>query len=379
VSFAAYYDGNLRRFVLDSEGNICLSKQSSILQETEKKPKIIIVGRKYYQEKIANYPIESVKELKKLLLLENHQTSGYFHAIVAKTEHGNTVNSWRVLSDAPLAIITIPESVLLAFSVDNKQLLVQNISLDVSPHTNESILYVLREEQKTYSQVKSKQISNEQLFRLSVGAASTDTKFGNADMFSHNLQKGLANLPIALFKSFVSFRFLYNRKQLLKNTLIPLMSVMVLYLAVTSGYLLYKNHNLDEELTAQASSVNQSLSQQQRMDELISEYQYLDEFLSTKSNNAALWLILVDFLNEVQFTQIRTNLGEYQLQGITTKATDILEQFIKHPKVFNASFESPTRITKNGELFSISIKLRAEARSQSQQALQDSKFIGNRE
>ncbi len=379
MSFAAYYDGNLRRFVLDSEGNISIGKQSSILQETERKPKIIIVGRKYYQEKIDNYPIESVKELKKLLLLENIQSSGYFHAIVAKTEHGNSVNSWRVLSGAPQALVTIPESVLLAFSADNKQLLVQNISLDSSPHTNESTLYVLREELKTYSQVKSKQISNEQLFRLSVGAASTDTKFGNADMFSHNLQKGLVNLPIALFKSFVSFRFLYNRKQLLKNTLIPFTSVFVLYLAVTSGYLLYKNHNLDEELTAQASSVNQSLSQQQRMDELISEYQYLDEFLSTKNSNAALWLVLGDFLNEVQFTQIRTNLDEYQLQGLTTKATDILEQFIKHPKVSNASFESPTRITKNGELFSISIKLHPDESSQSQQALQDSKSIGNSE
>tara|TARA_R110002072_G_scaffold245959_3_gene405222 strand:- start:28359 stop:29501 length:1143 start_codon:yes stop_codon:yes gene_type:complete len=380
VTSAAYYDGSIRRFVLESDGSIRIQEHASASQSDESHPKILIISRQFYNEKVDHYPIESVTELKKLLALENQQDSSCFHAIVANSDNGSTVNSWRILNKVPISLITIPESVLLAFSVKNKQLLVQNIPQYLSLNSDESVLFALRDEDKIYSQMRSQQISNEQLFALSVGVAPTEVSaIQEANIFSDNLLQGLINLPITMLKSFFSIHRFGHRKQLIKNTLIPFFGVLIVYLMSTSGYLLYLNYELDKELVEKSSAVEQSLSQQKDYDERIIEYQHLKDFLQNKNAHDSFWLVLAEFADKAQLIQIRTHMGEYQIRGKADKATDILEQLIKHPNVLDASFESPTRIAKDGELFSIKLKLRYREVAKPIQESIKSKLVGNSE
>jgi hypothetical protein len=362
VKFGGYFDGNMYRFLLDEKGQLSLSttaeKASLINDEADVtsngfSPSIIIVARKHYQEKVSSYPVENKRELTKLLTLQyNEQENVYYH-INPTAEGKSTVNSWHFEHQVPSAYIIIPETVLLTADSENNQIVILS---------REKRLFAVRSNGLVQSSQQTAVINASQRFAESTGlpfnhAKIIKDKIIKPDDFVSQLLIGTQQL--AFRRLIACFRPLKIKQPslLAKKIMIPFFSLTTIYIVLSSSYLLYQDNTLQSQLAAQKSQVSESLNQQQLFDNNIEYYLALTDFLKEKQSRSPIWLVLMDIFPQAQFTNIQLQKNRYILRGKTAKATDLLETISNNVNVVEAKFDSPSRSTKDHDLFVISFLL----------------------
>jgi len=362
VNFAGYFDGEIRRFILDENQNLIISKSLANKQDEIFKPSIIIVARKYYQEKLLTYPIDNKSELKKLLKLELHENA--YYQVVKSGEGSSLVNCWEMSENVPSAFITLPDSLLLALSTKNNEIICQQLPFFEDNNSNkyqsndDNQLYVTRSQDVIYSQLKSTTINSELRFSLSIGISPQEkSNFNGREVFVQQLILGLSALPIMSMVNYFRKPKFIEQKRIAMQFTIPLLIVMTGYLAISSSYLAYKKNNLENKLSAQRQEVNDAFEQQNTYDKNKEKYQSLKVFLADKQPHSAIWLVLAQVIEQAKFSYVKLANNRYNIRGVSPKATQLLEELTKNVYVKEALFENPTRTTRKGELFSISLLL----------------------
>jgi len=376
-AFAGYYNGQLHRFVITDTGELTLKKVTT--DKADKKPNnlILIVARPFYSEQARSYPIDNKKELKKLLALEADSSSNaedvIFHhwpSNKANDDKGNSqsqINLWQFSKQVPNAFLRLPETLLLALTCKKNQVLALTTDSEADSDGNsngnkdKAELYLTRSNSSVYSLTKTSVINSVQRFAMSVGIAqSKSTNVIANKNLATQLALGCKSLTLPLITSFIQKPKVADRLQLLKNTAIPLLLVLAVYLASTSAYLVYKENSLQQQLANQSSDVSAALTQQVNVDKQLSRYQTLQGFVATQRNTAYLWLVMAKLLPQAQFTNVRITGERYVLRGKATKATDLLELLSVNQAVKGAKFDFPVRKNRGQESFVISFELIAD-------------------
>jgi len=352
IAKAGYFNGRLHKFVLDN-GRITLR----FALPKEPVPKIIIVSRSYYHEQLKNYPIESAKELKKLLALEHASNDTKFK--ILGTDNGQTsVNCWQFHADVPPAMIQLPESLILAQLSKGDHLL----SVTKDMEDDQKPLFVANVQRTILSTNQSSVINSVERFALSTGLASDIEQHQiNSNDYAAALIQGLSKLNWQHLASFFNRGDGGELGSIFAKLAIPASLVLICYLALSSGYLAYHNSSLSEQLISQKQQINGALNQQQQFDSNIGRYQALGEFFSTQQTSSSIWLVMASLLPEIKTTNIRMANNRFVIRGTAPKATDALELINNHPLVIAAKFDSPTRTRRGRESFVIGLTIRAQA------------------
>lgn len=354
VKTTGYFNGDLHRFTLGEDQLLHFTpyEPSTAVNKIKSdfSPKILIVARKFYQERVFSFPVDNLAELKKLLALEFQQQPRTHYAICKIEDGKSLVNSWCYSDEAPNSTIMIPESLLLTLTANDSQI--------IHFESESNSLFAVRNQSVIYSQIQTKNINTPQRFSISVGVAVIDDdKLVNQKKLAEHLALGCQKLSLAALFRFVNFPKGEDSKKTLVKALLPVTIVLSVYVLVSSTYLAYKNNSLRSQVSEQSQQVTQALNKQQQYDNNVKEYDELTQFLTSKQVRSPIWLVLSEAFSQVQLTNIRLLNNRYILRGKTQKATDLLELLANHPLVKEARFDTPTRTRKKQELFVISLKL----------------------
>lgn len=409
-----YYANNtLYRFVY-AESGITLMPVSPEAYA----PHLLIIAKPYYQEQLKNYPIENKKELKKLLALEFSQTKFIYNIIPADTslddKHNDAqsrVNIWQLdkndlKAKIPSLKVILPESFLLALTLDNNQILQQDCLIPSDDLSNEKQeqkqpqikakkLFVGAANNATVSALNSPLVNNFERFCHSLGlsydvkenslAESSVYQESTAEQLAERLINGLSKCPLSLFTNFFVQETAKKDTPIIKAIALPIVAVFTIYLGVTSAWLYWQQQSLMSEVAAQKMDVNQALQIQEQFIAYQQQFVLLDDFSNQQQARSLFWIIWSELIEDAQISTIRYINNRYVLIGKTNKvakvkdedkekvaadptikpastifkATAYLEKLIQQPGVIDAKFDSSVRISKRNESFTISFLIDA--------------------
>ena len=335
----------------------------------------LILGREHYFETSKEYPIANKRELQRALRFEDDQApfKGInFQQIERINEQSHRVTFWvvkpQLLEDLPARPwLLLPESYLLAKALDD------NIDIAAIERAGET-LFVSKAGQTLASGLQSSYTPSLQHFAFSTGSP---TNVGNSTHypatttnFAQLLRKGLKALSIAQLVGFVVKTDQQNwRNYPWKKAGVISVGAFALYLALSSGWLLYKQQQLEQQLTSQAAEVNQALAVQKKYQQLAQWQLQLASPLEDLQPYWHVWPVLLEALT----TGARVSAVHFKADLITmhgetnaeteetpaTKATEILSKLTDNPMVTSAKFASPVKAYRGRERFSISFAFAA--------------------
>lgn len=344
-TFACYFDGEQKRFTLNKKGELKLSQANF---KKDLKLPIMIVGRDYYTEQAKEYPLDNKKELKKLLTLESNNSQSTHHKIWGSENGKSQVNSWKYHDTVPEALLRLPITLLLALSASTNQIV---YSQTTQP------FYVSRSNKLIHSLPHSSVITSSRRFAISAGVAQVEAdKIINEHNFAGELGLGLKQ-AFPLITTFVTTPKVENRLHFFKNIAMPFSLVFLSYLALSSGYLVYKKQSLEESLANNSENVSVALKQQIIFDTEFNQYTALKSFLNTQNNKSEVWLIMAELFPTATFSNVRLSSGRIVLRGKTLQATNLLQTISNNVLVSDAKFDFPTRKYRGQEEFVISFRL----------------------
>jgi len=346
LKFSGYYDGVLQRFSLNND------KLSLIAAEDDFKPKLLIVSAKYYQEKQLSFPVDSRKELKKLLKLQFNKSE--IALIQSQDDNQSAVNTWtfnnEVFRIAPKAWFILPESILLANTCANGEVLTV---LD----KNEQQSYITTFNNIIHSAKQSALINNVDNFAISSGiAVNQQYTLSYADK-AQALAVNITGISIDKLLAFVRKPAPKNLKLITMQLIAPSIAAISLYLILTSIYIVTKSAWLNSELNEQSEQVTELFTLQSSVDTKYLSYQKLTKFWQNKKNIAGLWQVVAPMFAEASIQNITLRERRFFIKGRTSSASQLLELIANNPNVTNAKFEAPVRQDRSLERFYISLEL----------------------
>ena len=359
-AFAGYYNGQLYRFELTAKGEIALKEdKTGQLKRKSNKPMLVIVAREFYSEKAGDYPVIDRSELNKLLELElsalsiNESQSTFYHCWQKNADKNNNqsrVNTWQFHSSVPNAFLRLPETLLLALTLPELHIM--------HKVGNNKDVYVTHVNGLIHSLPKSTVVNSAGNFAIAVGVTqSQKVQVIKIEQLADKISQGLKKLTLPILSSFIKATRVANRLQLVKNISLPFLLIFSCYLILSSSYLIYKQHNLQQQLASQGSEVSTALEHQVTSDQKLARYSAFKKFLSQQTNHSSFLLIMADIFPTAKFTNIRVNNNRYVIRGTAIKATKVLELLSKNKQVIDAKFDFPTQKNRGRENFVISFKL----------------------
>lgn len=345
VNNTGYYDNHLYDINVNEVDN------------DNRKFAVLIVGRHYYQEYSRSYPIESNKEVKKLVNLE-FEGKQFFFRILEQKNNKTNVKLWVMNDYVPKAWVMIPESILLAELSEESSVLSVDINLTDAPKA----LFVAKNRMAVHSQVKTNLIQSPEHLLMANGivAEHTDVLSFDAQSYGKALIKALLLVPVSKLLPFVRLpkQNELNLTQVLRGVFAPVAAVFCVYMLAVSGWLMWQHKHYQSFIDAKTSNLNAAFTLQDRLStnqQLITQYQ---STLSGKRNLSPIWLIMADGFERATYSRLNFSKGRFVLRGSTEKATELLDFFTNHQLIKEAKFDNPTRTSRNKEIFTISFTLK---------------------
>lgn len=350
-----YYDGQLHELCQSSKGKWTLKTSRPGFT-----PKILIVARDHYRESLNSFAVVNGSELRKMLELNQTGDSSYFW--VSQVESNlSWVNQWIYDSGLPQAFITLPETVLLAE---------KNTTTVLLDHHDVPQLFVTESNQGIYSARPNPIINSVELFLLSSGVSNkANIKNCKHNRFAESLFAGISSIPLGKWLPFIKQSKTKVSFTELKWPMALLGGMALVYLSISSFFIMYQQWHLEEQIAEVKSDVTLALDTQQEVGRLSSQIEQLNSIVSEFKSNAAIWDILLPIYSVANISQVRFEDDKFVMTGETTKAIEVLSLLSAMPGVTNAQFDFP--ISKSGprERFTLSfqwtmIKLNQEQASE---------------
>jgi len=337
------------------------------LQPTSKEsvPRLrwLILGREHYFETSKDYPIANKRDLKQALLFDDSKAP--FEGITLQhveriNEQSHRVTFWVInpkiieaLPSRPWLIL--PESYILA------KALTKNIKLATVEAINKT-LFMSNTGQGVISGIKSQQTSTIENFSFSTGSPFTQKSEEYLNVlsteFASFLQAGLKSLNVSQLQGFLikAKKIKWKNYPWQQASLITV-SVFSLYITLSSAWLFFEQHQIDQQLTEQTSAVNQALTMQKQHQKQIRWQKQLTAPLLTKEPFWNVWPVVLESISiGATIKAIHYKKSQITLQGTADKAvraTDILAKLSGNRYVVQASFSKPVRKYRGKEEFSI--------------------------
>lgn len=334
--------------------------------KAKKTPKLhwLIIGREHYFETSKEYPIANKRDLKKALQFDDNKAP--FEGITLQyiervDEQTHRVTFWVInpkiiegLASAPWLIL--PESYLLAKALN------ENINLATIKSINKTV-FISKNGRRLFSGVQSIQTPNIESFAFSTGSpinmSGEQSYNGNSTELTELLLKGMKSLNIAQLSGFLVNLNNTNRSDYpWKQALVISSVAFVFYLALSSGWLVFKQQQLNQQITNQKTQVNQALTLQKTYQQQLKWNKVLAEPLNNAFPYWKTWPIVLEAIAVgAEFKAIHYQNNKIILHGTadkTIKATDVLAKLSKNHNVLSASFSQPVRKYQNKEDFVIS-------------------------
>ncbi len=346
-----YFDGQLKKFVLTDGGKLSLID----VQETDRTPIITIVSRKFYRETTRTYPVENAKEVKKLISLELlGQNSSHFN--IGYCDNGqSSTNIWHFQERVPKALFRLPESLLLSLSAKEEQII---------HNQKEPASFIIRAHNLVHSLPQSNMVANSQRFAMSVGVnVQHDNKIIDETNFVNQLIIAIKALPLQTLMRFIDVPKSQVQRFFLMQVITPVTVLFTSYLLLTSTFIAFKEHNLQEQISAKNANVSDVLALQASLEDKQQRYLALKDFLAEQQTSADLWLILFKLFPDATIQNIRRVDGRYIIRGKAVSATQFLESVIAHNNVVDAKFDFPISANRGLETFIISFKIQHKEKS----------------
>jgi hypothetical protein len=336
----------------------------------------LILSREHYFETSKVYPIANKKELKQAIRFDDDKApvDGLtLHYIERIDEQNHRVTFWvlnlKILEAYNLKPwLILPESYVLAHALSD------NINIASIDCINKT-LFISNTEQGLFTGIQSTQTPDLENFAFSTGSpiSAEGEKHFDSNDFINLLSKGLRSLNVKKLQGLV-----VNLNRVKLNTypwkLAAVISttVFTVYLSLSSIWLLYKEHQLTQNIDSQKSQVEQALILQRTYQQQL-QWQKL---LSAPTDNMLpywhTWSILFEAIDVgAKFKTLTYRDRTVTLNGTaneTIKATDILAKLSDNPHVQSASFSQSLRVYRGKEDFVISFSFVEKRNVQTEQS-----------
>lgn len=335
VYFGGYYNGNVYRFDYEN-GKVTLK-----LNEKINKPLFVIVSREFYDEEIKFFPIDNVKEIKKLLKLQGVR----FFSLSGAHPEGYGVNIWRFETCLEGYWFKLPISYFILNSMPADRL----YELD------KPSLFAIKAEGKIYSTLRTTIICSAERFLASVGVSSLESKSTVIKKLSIGTQ--IKSLQLTSLPIFFDARILHNFKSVNVRSFLPFISLIVGYLLLVTSYIEFKHYQFDKEINTLKSQSELLFQQSDRIAFKAQELESFNQYLKGTTTASFIFDILIDVFKEAKLTRVVSKAGYLFVYGSAEKATPILSLLSANPLVTKAEFDSPIRSDRGMESFAIKITL----------------------
>ena len=344
LSLVKYYNGQLYDITVDDSQQLVFTPSQST-----KTIKFLIVARQHYQESVESYPIDNIKELKKVLALKYNAQPNTKYLLSHTENEQSKVNVWQFSSNIPSALFTLPETLLLAHQIKHNEL------LTVKDKQNEN-LYVSNFNGLVYSSTTSSLVKNSIIFALSAGIAPESEHVINRDALPAVFSFPFTHFPLSHLAHFTKPIKSMLPSSMLKWIFVPIVSIFLLNMLGVSAYVSYKEHSLESEMAQYSDKFSTMLNNQQQMDENYQRYTSISQFFNDQPSHLPLLMLLPDLFPKARFSNIRFDKGRYVLRGLAPNALNILTFMNNHPEIDDAKFDFPINKGGKQEFFVISFK-----------------------
>lgn len=347
-----YFNQKLYTLKVNNAGELSWHESSG-----ETVPRCLIVAREHYQEEQVAYPVESKKEVKNLVLLDQVEQDRALISsfVIYPSENGKTsVNQWVFDHSVPKAMCIIPESYLLTSGCEPYQA--------ITSYHGQRRSYFTKTPTGVVSSVQGGLIADINSFAMASGVVLSNTLPPvEVTAKEHADVIGAQILPFLLKEA---HHFIYKDSSqnsgLEKNSVPILLSSLLasaMYLGVSSGYLLWQEQKFDQAVENNRSSVNQAISVQNDFTRLTKELKQQREFIATQSLKTPFWEVVAPLFKQAKFRTLRYRNGRFVINGETNRATDLLDILNDSPLVTDAKFDTGVRKSRKKEVFIISFVL----------------------
>ncbi|PCH94200.1 MAG: hypothetical protein COB83_12260 [Gammaproteobacteria bacterium] len=336
------------------------------LVQNKKSPKLrwLILSREHYFETSKEYPIANKQDLKQALRFDDDKAP--FEGVTLQhieriNEQSHRVTFWVInpnvldnLDYTPWLIL--PESYVLAKALN------ENINIATIECINKT-LFISKTGRGIFSGVQSPQTPNLESFAFSTGSPisvnSEQYFMANAKDFVGLLRTGLKSLTLTKLQGFVINSNSINWQNYpWKQAGVITTIVFTVYLMLSSGWLVFKQQQLEQQLIAQKTQVNQALSLQKKYQQQLQWQAVLAEPLKDAFPYWKTWPILLEAVSVgAKFTAVHYKNSKIIIHGTANesiKATDVLAKLSKNTNVASPSFSKPVRKYRGKEDFAIS-------------------------
>ena len=364
LSKGGYYADSLYTFERSVDKNV-------ILQPIKHNPppqlSWLILGREHYFETSKEYPIANQRDLKKALKFEDDKApfSGVTLQYIQRlNEQSHRVTFWvykpsalDILASQPWVVI--PESFLLAKAIGSSDFLTEIKCLNKT-------MFLSTTGQFIQSGIASVQVPTIEHFAFSTGSP-TSVKNKSLITYTKNdfvplLYAGIKSLTLPELQQFILKTKQLNWKNYPWRQGGMISSVIIaVYLTLTSTWLLFQKHHIEQQLIDQTEQVNEALALQKKYNEQNQWQQILALPLANQSPYWNVWPIVLETISlgvviqSLQFTN-----DEFILRGRANesiKATDILANLSKNINIISPSFSTPVRSFRGKDEFTINFTL----------------------
>jgi hypothetical protein len=372
-----------RLYLFERENNE-LSLQAEA-QQKNSKLHWLILAREHYFETSKEYPIANKKDLAQALRFEDNIAP--FKGVTLKhiqrlDEQTHKVTFWvinpKVLFGLPSQPwLIIPESFLLAKSFLEKQNIAEIARLTTP-------IYVAIVGHDITSGIQSIHTPDLEAFAIATGSAfeqQSNISFIESDKatkiesdvksnYSTLLYQGIKSTNIVEFKNFILPPKVIDWKRYpWKKASILSVGVLSLYLALTSGWLVFKEYRVEQQMTMQADKVNEALALQKHYREQQEWQQQLSQPFDDLKPYWNTWQVFLNIIaTGAEIKSVQYKKGEITLRGKAkkeAKATDILVKLNALDYIESPKFISPVRNFRGQEEFAISFGFSKQVAKQS--------------
>lgn len=326
---------------------------------------IVVVGRQHYFESVTDYPVGDLADVKKIL--ENRPWASpfsgqQFDQIERLTAQAHRVTSWVIKDQVmaslqPRPLLVIPETACInALRPQQPQLLSRLGHTLVVANTSDGLISNVYQADPSNGSAAAPR----DIFFASVGLSEDASWQRNDDKSTHDLLlKGLGTILKAAPLNFVlPFKSPLGVGYPWKGALKLLGGLLVIYLLLTSAYLVGVNAWVDhriEQLRVQSEPV---LELRQQVTKLQAEYSAMKTLVSGVTPIWVVWDLALDLADrDVTLRAVNKESDGVIFFLSASKASEVMRFLSQDPRVASADYAFPVTQRNSQQQFAIKVVL----------------------
>lgn len=329
------------------------------LSKTDRFYIFAIVSRLEYKETTKAYPAMETAELKKVVQLDSQSKSASFHLWPVATKSSNKtigkryVTFWSMLRPSQNITINVPETKIITDSI-NQEVIEYQAGHDQTAKT----IWVAKTDKAIASTLRTALVTDAQSFIMSAGLGLNRPikTLPHNELFTTLLHKPLWYW-LKITPGFLPKLDVQSMTTKLKPLFIQAAALFVIYMAVTSLYLVAIKSYYQGQVSSFRQETIQVIDKQATFEDAVQEIEGFNTVVEQKDFLSVVFPVYVELKKAFDIRVFKKTAGLYIVEGTAQKATDVLAFLNTNKQVNNARFQQPTSSVSGKERFVIGFNL----------------------